>query len=279
MQKQSYSFEFFPSKTAAGSQALAAVSDELAQLKPSFFSVTYGAGGSTQEATVDTVINTQQRTGIPTAAHLSCIGSEKQQIREMLAHYQAHGINRLVALGGDTPSGMRAAGDFRYANELVEFIRAETGDYFQLEVAAYPEKHPQAKNYDEDVINFVNKVKVGANRAITQYFYNADAYFYFMDKLQQHQLDIDVLPGIMPITNYTQVARFSKSIGAEIPRWLSKQMEAYGEDQVAITELATEFMSGMCQRLLAGGAPGLHFYCMNKVEPSKTIWTNLGLSD
>ncbi len=279
MQNHSYSFEFFPSKTAAGVESLAKVSDELSTLNPNFFSVTYGAGGTTQDATIDTVISTQERTGIPTAPHLSCIGSEREQIRDLLMLYKEKGINRIVALRGDLPSGMRDIGEFNFANDLVEFIRKETGDHFHIEVAAYPEKHPQSKNYDLDIENFASKVKAGANRAITQYFFNADAYFHFVDKLQKMQIDIPVLPGIMPITNFTQMARFSDAIGAEVPRWLRKQFESYGDDQESIKQLGNEFITKMCQQLMDNGAPGLHFYSMNKIEPSKTIWNNLGLSD
>ena len=279
MKDQSYSFEFFPSKTTAGIESLAIVSDELATLKPDFFSVTYGAGGTTQDATIETVTSTQQRTGIPTAPHLSCVGSEKEQTRDLLILYKEQGINRIVALRGDLPSGMRDIGDFHYANDLVEFIRTETGDHFQIEVAAYPEKHPQSKNYNMDIDNFGLKVKAGADRAITQYFFNADAYFNFVDQLQKRQIDIPVLPGIMPITSFTQMARFSDAIGAEIPRWLRKQCESYGDDQESIQQLGNEFITKMCQRLLDQGAPGLHFYSMNKIEPSKAIWNNLGLTN
>ena len=278
MKDKSYSFEFFPSKTDAGIESLALVSDELATLKPSFFSVTYGAGGTTQDATLDTVVSTQQRTGIQTAPHLSCIGSEKEQIRDLLMHYKKMGINRIVALRGDLPSGMRDIGELHYANDLVEFIRTETGDHFHIEVAAYPEKHPQSKNFDMDIDNFGLKVKAGADRAITQYFFNADAYFNFVDQLQKKQIDIPVLPGIMPITNFTQMARFSDAIGAEIPRWLRKQFESYGDDQESIQQLGNEFITKMCLRLLEQDAPGLHFYSMNKIEPSRTIWNNLNLS-
>ena len=279
MNTHSYSFEFFPSKIAAGVESLAKVSDELATLNPNFFSVTYGAGGTTQDATIDTVISTQERTGIHTAPHLSCIGSEKEQIRELLMLYKEKGINRIVALRGDLPSGMRDIGDFRFANNLVEFIRSETGDHFQIEIAAYPEKHPQSRTFNNDIDNFGLKVKAGANRAITQYFFNADAYFNFIDQLQKKQIDIPVLPGIMPITSFNQMARFSDAIGAEIPRWLRKQLESYGDDQASIQQLGNEFITKMCQQLLDQGAPGLHFYSMNKVEPSKTIWNNLGLSE
>lgn len=279
MQNHSYSFEFFPSKNDTAKKALTHVSDELALLKPNFFSVTYGAGGTTQDATVETVIDMQQRTGISTAPHLSCVGSDKQQIRELLLHYQAHDIERIVALRGDLPVGMEDIGDFKYADDLVAFIREETGDHFQIEVAAYPEKHPQSKSFDQDVENFGLKVKAGADRAITQYFFNADAYFYFVDKLQKLQIDIPVVPGIMPITNFEQMARFSDAIGAEIPRWLRKQFESFGDDQASVQELGNDFITKMCQQLLDQGAPGLHFYSMNKVEPSKTIWNNLRLSD
>lgn len=278
MKDQSYSFEFFPSKTSKGAASLALVSNELSELNPNFFSVTYGAGGSTQDATVDTVINIQEKTGVSTAPHLSCIGSEKDKIRDLLNYYKEQGINRIVALRGDQPSGMRNMGDFHYANDLVEFIRNETGDHFQIEVAAYPEKHPQAKSYDDDLNNFCVKVAAGANRAITQYFFNADAYFHFVDTLQKRQIDIPILPGIMPITNFAQMARFSDSIGAEIPRWLRSQLESYGDDNESIQQLGNEFITKMCQQLLNQGAPGLHFYSMNRVEPSKTIWNNLGLS-
>ena len=277
MKEKSFSFEFFPSKTDKGAESLALVSAELASLNPDFFSVTYGAGGSTQDATVDTVISIQEKTGIPTAPHLSCIGSEKAQIRDLLQFYKEKGVNRIVALRGDLPSGMQNIGEFHYANDLVEFIRAETGDHFQIEVAAYPEQHPQANSYDEDVDNFCVKLKAGADRAITQYFFNADAYFHFVDQLQKRQIDTPILPGIMPISNFTQMARFSDSIGAEIPRWLRKQFESYGDDTDSIKKLGSEFITKMCQELLDQGAPGLHFYSMNKVEPSKTIWNNLGL--
>ena len=279
MQDQSFSFEFFPAKTEKSAEQLTQTSNELAKLNPSFFSVTYGAGGTTQDATIETVTKIQKTTGISTAPHLSCIGSERQKIRELLHHYKEQGVNRIVALRGDLPSGMLDIGDFNYAADLVEFIRAETGDHFQIEVAAYPEKHPQCKSYDIDVDHFAAKIKAGADRAITQYFFNADAYFHFLDKLEKKQIDVPVLPGIMMITNFEQMARFSDAIGAEIPRWLRKQFEAYGDDQESIQKLGTEFTTNMCQRLLDHGIPGLHFYSMNKAEPCKTIWNNLGLSE
>jgi len=278
MKAQSFSFEFFPPKTDKGVENLTRTRNELAGLNPAFFSVTYGAGGSTQDSTMKTVLEIQKETGIPTASHLSCIGSSKDQISEILSIYKDNGINRLVALRGDLPSGMREIGDFQYANELIEFIRQETGDYFQIEVAAYPEMHPQAPNFQTDINNFARKVKAGADRAITQFFYNPDAYFYFLDSIQKAGVDIPVLPGINPITNFVQIARFADGTGAEIPRWLRKRLEGYGDDLESIRKLGQEFVTQMCERLLEGGAPGLHFYSMNRVEPSMSIWKDLGLS-
>jgi len=277
MKDHSYSFEFFPPKTEKGVENFKKVRSVLAELNPAFFSITYGAGGSTQDATMNSVLETQKETGIPTASHLSCISSGKEQISEILSTYKDNGINRLVALRGDLPSGMRDIGDFHYANELIEFIRQETGDYFQIEVAAYPEMHPQARNFQTDIDNFARKVNAGADRAITQFFYNADAYFYFIDSIAKVGIDIPVIPGINPITNYVQLARFSDGTGAEIPRWLRKRLEGYGDDLDSIQKLGQEFVTKMCEELLAGGAPGLHFYSMNRVEPSKSIWQNLGL--
>jgi methylenetetrahydrofolate reductase (NADPH) len=278
MKNQSFSFEFFPPKTEKGSENLAKVRNSLAALKPAFFSVTYGAGGSTQDCTLQTVLDTQQQTGIPAAPHLSCVGSSKSHIREILNTYKDNGINRIVALRGDLPSGMQDIGELQYANELVSFIREETGDHFQIEVAAYPEMHPQAPDFTTDLENYANKIRAGADRSITQYFYNTDAYFYFVDSCQKMGVDAPVVPGIMPITNFVQLARFSDGTGAEIPRWLRKRLEAYGDDLDSITQLGTEFVSMMCEKLLKGGAPGLHFYTMNRTEPTKTIWNNLGLS-
>lgn len=279
MKEQSFSFEFFPPKTDKGAENLARVRGELATLNPAFFSVTYGAGGSTQDCTLQTVVETQSETGIPTAPHLSCVGSSKAHIRDILKTYTDNGINRIVALRGDLPSGMQDIGELQYANELVEFIRQETGDHFQIEVAAYPEMHPQAKSFDEDIANFIRKIKAGADRAITQYFYNADAYFYFLDILDKAGVSTPVVPGIMPITNFVQLARFSDGTGAEIPRWLRKRLEGYGDDLDSIQKLGNEFVTQMCERLLSGGAAGLHFYSMNRTEPSRTIWNNLGLSN
>jgi len=278
MKDQSFSVEFFPPKTEKGAENLAKVRKEFAKLNPAFFSVTYGAGGSTQDSTMSTVIETQKDTGIPTASHLSCVGSSKEQIRDILSVYKENDINRLVALRGDLPSGMRDIGDFEYANELIEFIRHETGDYFQIEAAAYPEMHPQAPNFQKDIENFARKMHAGADRAITQYFYNPDGYFYFVESARKAGVEAPIVPGIMPITNFTQLARFSDSTGAEIPRWLRKRLESYGDDLASIQKLGFEFVTQMCETLLAGGAPGLHFYSMNKTEPSTSIWQQLGLS-
>jgi methylenetetrahydrofolate reductase (NADPH) len=272
-----YSFEFFPPKTPDGITKLAATSATLAGLKPRFFSVTFGAGGSTRGHTFETVVDLQKKTGIETAPHLSCISSTRENIRKALTVYQEKGISHMVALRGDMPSGMVEAGEFRYANELVAFIREETGDHFHLEVAAYPEYHPQANNPDRDLANFTRKVEAGANSAITQYFYNADAYFRFVDRCAGAGIDIPVVPGIMPVTNYHQLARFSDACGAEIPRWMRKRLEAYGDDIASIRAFGEEVVTSMCARLLREGAPGLHFYTMNRAEPAVAIWKNLGL--
>jgi len=278
MKDKSFSFEFFPPKTEKGIANLASVRSELARLNPAFFSVTYGAGGSTQDTTIHTVLDTQKETGIPTASHLSCISSSEEQILDILTLYKENGINRLVALRGDLPSGMRDIGDFPYASDLMAFIRKVTGDYFQIEAAAYPEMHPQAPNFQKDIENFARKMNAGADRAITQYFYNADAYFYFVDMARKAGVEQPIVPGIMPITNFVQLARFSDSTGADIPRWLRKRLESYGDDLDSIKKLGFEFVTQMSEKLLEGGAPGLHFYSMNRVEPSLSIWDALDLS-
>lgn len=272
-----FSFEFFPPRTEKGAENLRQVRVELASLKPRFFSVTFGAGGSTQDATLETVLDIQQSSGIDAAPHLSCIGSDKDEIRKILKTYIDNGVKHIVALRGDLPSGLRTPGDLQYANELVEFIRQETGEHFFIEVAAYPEFHPQAKDANDDLRNFKRKVEAGANGALTQYFFNADAYFRFIDSCEKMGVTLPVVPGIMPITNYTQLARFSDACGAEIPRWIRKQLEAYGDDLDAIRAFGTEVVTSMCDRLLTEGAPGLHFYTMNRTEPTMTIWKNLGL--
>jgi len=272
-----YSFEFFPPKTEDGINKLAATSRALAAVQPRFFSVTFGAGGSTRDRTFETVISLQKDSGIDTAPHLSCISSTRENILEMLNGYRNRGINHIVALRGDMPSGMGEAGEFRYANELVTFIREETGDHFHIEVAAYPEYHPQATSPDKDLANFKRKVDAGASSAITQYFYNPDAYFRFIDRCNSVSIDIDIVPGIMPITNYYQLARFSDACGAEIPRWIRKRLEAYGENLESIRAFGEEVVTSLCAQLLEKGAPGLHFYTLNRAAPALAIWSNLGL--
>ncbi|MDH5600046.1 MAG: methylenetetrahydrofolate reductase [NAD(P)H] [Gammaproteobacteria bacterium] len=273
---QQFSFEFFPPKTPEGAEKLAKVRDSLGALNPKYFSVTFGAGGSTQQGTFDTVKSIQQA-GFNAAPHLSCVGSTKENISEILASYKVQGINRIVALRGDMPSGTHDIGEFRYANELVEFIRSETNDHFHIEVAAYPEFHPQASSAEDDLNNFKRKVEAGANSAITQYFFNPDAYFRFVDDCEDLNLKVPVVPGIMPITNYTQLARFSDMCGAEIPRWIRKRLESYGDDKESIKAFGEDVVSEMCQQLLEAGAPGLHFYTMNITAPTLAIWKNLGL--
>ncbi len=272
-----YSFEFFPPKTTDGLAKLERTSQLLAGLQPRFFSVTFGAGGSTRDRTREVVVDIQEKSGIETAPHISCISSTQENIREMLQVYQEHGIRHLVALRGDMPSGMVEAGEFRHANELVEFIRTETGNHFHIEVAAYPEYHPQAISPDRDLANFKRKVEAGASSAITQYFYNADAYFRFVERCNQVGIDLPIVPGIMPITNYHQLARFSDACGAEIPRWIRKRLESFGEDLEAIRSFGEDVVTAMCARLLEHGAPGLHFYTLNRAEPAVAIWKNLGL--
>lgn len=277
-QERRYSFEFFPTKTEAGHEKLMEVARQLATYNPDFFSCTYGAGGSTRDRTLNTVLQLDGEVEVPTAPHLSCVGDTKAELSELLNLYKNAGIKRIVALRGDLPSGMgMASGELRYANELVEFIRNETGDHFHIEVAAYPEMHPQARNFESDVANFVRKAKAGADSAITQYFFNADSYFYFVERVRKFGVDIPVVPGIMPITNYSKLARFSDACGAEIPRWVRKQLEAYGDDSDSIRAFGEQVITEMCERLLQGGAPGLHFYSMNLAGPSLAIWNNLGL--
>ncbi|MFP5420502.1 MAG: methylenetetrahydrofolate reductase [NAD(P)H] [Gammaproteobacteria bacterium] len=277
-QERRYSFEFFPTKTEAGHEKLMNVARQLATYNPDFFSCTYGAGGSTRDRTLNTVLQLDGDVKVPTAPHLSCVGDSKAELRELLNLYKSSGIKRIVALRGDLPSGMgMASGELRYANDLVSFIREETDDHFHIEVAAYPEMHPQARNFEDDIANFVRKAKAGADSAITQYFFNADCYFYFVDRVRKLGVDIPVVPGIMPITNYSKLARFSDACGAEIPRWVRKQLEAYGDDTDSIQAYGEQVITEMCERLLQGGAPGLHFYSMNQAEPSLAIWNNLKL--
>jgi len=274
---RAFSFEFFPPKTDQAEANLRATVENLAGLKPSFCSVTFGAGGSTREKTFETVVDIQQTTGIPAAPHVSCIASTRENVREVLRAYQAAGIRRIVALRGDMPSGMMSAGELRHANELVEFIRAETGTYFHIEVAAYPEVHPQAANAEDDLRNFKRKVEAGANSAITQYFYSPEAYFRFVDDCEKLGLALPIVPGIMPITNYTQLSRFSEACGSEIPRWVRKRLEVFGDDRASIRAFGLDVVTELCRRLLEQGAPGLHFYTLNQSEACLSIWESLGL--
>lgn len=271
------SIEFFPPQTAEGAEKLRAVRQKLAALEPEFFSVTYGAGGTTQERTFETVFEIQ-REGHQAAPHLSCIGSTREQIREILQRYQAAGIRRIVALRGDLPSGVGFAGELRYANDLVEFIRAETGSHFQIEVAAYPEYHPQAKTPRDDLLAFKRKVDAGADSAITQYFYNLDAYLHFRDECEALGITIPIVPGIMPIVSFSKLARFSDACGAEIPRWMRRKFEAYGDDTDSIKAFGLDVVSELCAKLLAAGAPGLHFYSMNQAAPTIALCERLGLA-
>ncbi len=271
-----FSFEFFPPQTPEGREKLTATRKQLAMLKPEFFSVTFGAGGSTQDRTVETIRQIKAE-GHNAAPHLSCVGSTRDNIRAMLNTYKDMGIKRIVALRGDLPSGMGSIGEFQYANELVSFIRAQTGEHFHIEVAAYPEFHPQAKSPRDDLLNFKRKVQAGANSAITQYFYNADGYFRFVDDCRKLGVTLPVVPGIMPIMKFSQLARFSDACGAEIPRWMRKTLESYGDDSASVQAFGLDVVTQLCERLLAGGAPGLHFYTLNQAGPSLEIWKRLGL--
>jgi methylenetetrahydrofolate reductase (NADPH) len=280
MAQKNCSIEFFPPKTPEGAEKLRATRAKLAELHPRYFSVTFGAGGSTQKGTLDTVLDIRSE-GHEAAPHLSCLGSSREALRTILTQYKDHGIKRLVALRGDLPSGYGAmdisSGEFRYANELVEFIRAESGDWFHIEVAAYPEMHPQAKSPQDDVRRYVSKIKAGANGAITQYFYNADAYFRFVDEAQKLGATVPVIAGIMPITNYSQLMRFSDMCGTEIPRWIRLKLASYGDDTDSIRAFGLDVVTQLCERLLAGGAPGLHFYTLNQSAATIAIWRRLKL--
>ncbi|HVW63693.1 MAG TPA: methylenetetrahydrofolate reductase [NAD(P)H] [Nitrosospira sp.] len=271
-----FSFEFFPPQTPEGMEKLRATRRQLAQLDPKFFSVTFGAGGSTRDRTLETVLEIQAE-GHVVAPHLSCIGSTGESIRSMLQKYYDAGIRHIVALRGDLPSGMAQAGEFRYANELVTFIHEEFGDTFHIEVAAYPEYHPQAISPEEDLRNFKRKVDAGADSVITQYFYNADAYFNFIDSCEAIGIDIPIVPGIMPINKFSQLARFSDACGAEVPRWIRKRLEGYGDDSASIRAFGLDIVTELCDRLLRAGAPGLHFYTLNSAGLTATIWQRLGL--
>ena len=275
--RRRFSFEFFPPRSAEAAEKLATTSARLARLQPDYFSVTFGAGGSTRERTLESALSLRERTGIPVAPHVSCIGYPLTEIRSLLAKYLELGFDHVVALRGDMPSGTVGFGELRYANELVAFIRQETGEQFEIEVAAYPEVHPQAGSVQRDLDNFARKVAAGADAAITQYFYNPDAYFRFVDACERRGIDIPITPGIMPIVSCTQLARFSEACGAEIPRWILYRLREFGDDRVAIREFGIDVTSELCRRLLDQGAPGLHFYTMNQAEAAEAVWQALDL--
>ncbi|KAA1190418.1 methylenetetrahydrofolate reductase [NAD(P)H] [Pseudohalioglobus sediminis] len=277
MAKPRISFEFFPPKTPAGKDKLLnETTPALNALGPEFFSVTYGAGGATRDTTLG-VVSAIRETGIDVAPHLSFGGDDEETVAQLLETYKARGITRLVALRGDMPSGMGAAMQLVYANELVDFIRQRTGDHFQIHVAAYPEIHPESRSYQSDVEFLKRKLDAGANSAITQYFYNVEAYFYFLDQCAAMGIDKPVYAGIMPITNFQNLARFSRNCGAEIPRWICKRMEDFGDDQESVRQFGLEVVTQLCQTLIESGCPGIHFYTMNQVEPTRQIYNNLGL--
>lgn len=273
---RTFSFEFFPPQTPGGMEKLRATRKQLAQLKPRFFSVTFGAGGSTRDRTLDAVLDIQSD-GLNAAPHISCVAATRSEVCATLEEYRARGIRHIVALRGDLPSGMAAGGEFRYANELVEFIRTEFGDQFFIEVACYPEYHPQARSATEDLKNFKRKVDAGADSAITQYFFNADAYYHFIDECEALGIAIPIVPGIMPIGRFSQLARFSDACGAEIPRWIRKKLEGYGDDIASIRAFGLDVVTDLCDNLLRNGAPGLHFYTLNQAGLTSTIWQRLGL--
>jgi len=270
------SVEFFPPQTPEGAEKLRATWTRLAPLKPAFFSVTFGAGGSTQDRTYETVEEIRAA-GLPAAPHLSCIGSTKGRVREILERYRAVGIHRIVALRGDLPSGMAEPGELRHANELVEFIRQETGDWFHIEVAAYPEYHPQAKSPRDDLLNFKRKADAGANAAITQFLFNADAYEHFVAEARAAGVTIPIIPGIMPIASFSKLSRFADTCGAEIPRWMRKQFESFGDDAASIRAYGLDVVTSLCERLIKAGAPGLHFYTLNQAGLTTEIVKRLGL--
>jgi methylenetetrahydrofolate reductase (NADH) len=275
--KPTFSFEFYPPKTPEAIGKLQTTQTELAKLNPDFFSVTFGAGGSTRDMTFETVMDIREKTGIEAAPHISCIGSQTDEIKAILDKYIANDIKRIVALRGDLPSGSVGYGQFRYANELVEFIRKETGDHFHIEVAAYPEFHPQSPNPKMDIENFKKKVDAGVDGAITQYFYNPFAYYRFIENCEKLGVNIPIVAGIMPIVSCTQLVRFSEGCGAEIPRWILKRLQEFGDDRVSIRKFGIDVTTELCEQLLTNGAPGLHFYSMNQSAASVAIWRNLGI--
>ena len=272
------SIEFFPPKTPEGAEKLRAVRQKLYALKPEFCSVTYGAGGSTQEGTLQTVQAILDE-GQQGASHFTCVGASRESVREKLALFQSMGVKRLVALRGDLPSGYGSGGEFRYASDLVAFIRAETGEHFKLAVAAYPEYHPQARSPEADIDAFAAKVRAGADVGITQYFFNADAYFRYVDELRRRGVDTPIVPGIMPITNSTQLLRFSDACGAEVPRWIRLRLQAFGDDAAAIKDFGADVVAALCERLRAGGAPSLHFYTLNQSVATLEVCRRLGRCD
>lgn len=281
MSKPHFSFEFFPTKTEEGITKLYQTFDTLNELAPSYFSVTYGAGGTTRERTLGIVEALTNRANTPIAPHISCIGDDKSQIAELLDFYKSIGINRMVALRGDLPSGQVGMGELPFAVDLVRFIREHSGDHFQIEVAAYPEMHPQAKSFELDIQNLINKFEAGANSAITQFFYNAESYLYLRDALEKRGIDTDknrLIAGIMPIINASNLIRFADSCGADIPRFIRKQLADYGDDRKAIREFGFEVVHRLCEVLIAEGVPALHFYTMNRVEPNKRLVESLGLT-
>ena len=271
-----FSLEFFPPRTPEGTERLRATRRQLGQLKPAFCSVTFGAGGSTREGTLSTVLEFRAE-GMQAAPHISCMGGARESLAEVLAEYKAHDIRHLVALRGDLPSGAGAAGDFKFASELVAFIREETGDWFHIDVAAYPECHPQARSPQEDLVAFKKKVDAGANSAMTQYFYNPDAYWHFVDACSAAGITVPIVPGIMPIGSYSKLARFSDACGAEIPRWIRMKLQGYGDDLASIRAFGLDVVTDLADGLLARGAPGLHFYTLNQAALTTTIWQRLGL--
>ncbi len=276
--KTPISIEFFPPQTSEGADKLRSTRAKLAELKPEFFSVTFGAGGSTQARTFETVFEIR-REGHEAAPHLSCIGSTRDQIRAILQRYKDEGIRRIVALRGDLPSGVGDPGELRYANELVAFIRAETGSHFHIEVAAYPEYHPQARSPRDDLLAFKRKVDAGADSAITQYFYNLDAYLHFRDECTALGIGVPIVPGVMPIVSFSKLARFSDACGAEIPRWMRRKFESFGDDSDSIKAFGLDVVSDLCEKLIAAGAPGLHFYSMNQAGPTMALCARLGLTN
>lgn len=279
-QELSFSFELFPPRTPEGVAKLPAVVSKLAAVQPKYFSVTFGAGGSNQSGTYDTVVNVVKQTGIEAAPHLTCVGSTRSSIKALLDQYYAAGVKRIVALRGDLPAtsvSSEAPGEFHYANELVAFIRETHGSHFKIEVAAYPEMHPQGMDANTDFANFQRKIEAGADAAITQYFFNADAYFDFTHRCVRAGLKAPVIAGIMPITNYAQLTKFSAACGAEIPRWIRLKLELLQDDKAALQDFGLDVVTRLCETLLKGGAPGLHFYTLNQSEPTLRLWRNLGL--